>query len=134
MRSNELGKDTVSKLLQSLKAPFPISVTPSGITILFSVVPSKAPPPIVVTVFGIFVLLNPIFKVFVAVSITALQLSLLSYVELPSSTTIDSKLVQPLNTVFSILCTSAGMVMDLRLTQLRNALPLISQTGLLSLG
>ena len=121
MLSNELGKDTVSKLLQSLKASFSINVTPSGITILFSVVPSKAPPPIVVTVFGIFVLLSPIFKVFVAVSITALQLSLLSYVELPSSTTIDSRLVQPSNTVLLISRTLAGMVMDLRLTQLRNA-------------
>ena len=59
MRSNELGKETVSKLLQSQKALFPISVTPSGITILFSVVSLKAFAPIAVTLLGITVLEEP---------------------------------------------------------------------------
>ena len=94
MRSNELGKETVSKLLQSQKAPSPISVTPSGITILFSVVPSKALAPIVVTVFGIIVLEEPRRMVLVAVSISALQLSLLSYFVFPFETVMVLRLLQ----------------------------------------
>jgi hypothetical protein len=41
--------------------------------------------------FGIIVFLHPKIKVFVSVSIMALQLFLLSYLVLPSSTVIDSK-------------------------------------------
>ena len=50
----------------------------------------------VVTLLGMTVLLHPCTKVFEAVSITALQLSLESYFVFPSSTTIVSMLTQEL--------------------------------------
>ena len=54
----------------------------------------NALPLIFVTLDGIFVLLQPCIRVFVFVSIMALQLSLLSYTVLPASTTM---LVNPLH-------------------------------------
>ena len=65
--------------LQSLNAASPMLVTLGGISILVNPLqPSNAYPPISVTLDGIFVFLQPCIRVFVAFSIMALQLSLLS--------------------------------------------------------
>ena len=56
------------------------------------------------------VLLQPASKVFVAVSIIALQLSLESYEELPLSTNIDSKPLQSRKASEPIEVTELGMV------------------------
>ena len=70
--------------------------TLEGIDIeLTPVQPSNAELPMLVTPFGIIVSLHPKTKVFVEVSMIALQLFLLSYVLLPLETTIELKLVQP---------------------------------------
>ena len=55
----------------------------------------KALDPMLVTLLGIVVLLHPAINVFVWVSIIALQLSLESYVGLPSATAMEVKLEQP---------------------------------------
>ena len=68
-------------------------VTPLGIVTLVKLVqPLKALLPMLVTLFGITVFLHPVIKVFVAVSIIALQLFLESYVLLLLSTVIDTRL------------------------------------------
>ena len=56
------------------------------------------------------VFLQPASKVFVAVSIIALQLSLESYLELPLSTTIDSKPLQSEKAELPMEETELGMV------------------------
>ena len=69
----------VSKEEQPAKAPLPILVTPSGIVIESrEEQPPKATLSILVTELGITVLLQPTIRVFVAISIIALQLSRLS--------------------------------------------------------
>ena len=59
--------------------------------------PENADSPMLVTLSGITVFLQPDISLFVAVSIIALQLFLLSYTVLFSSTTILVKPVQPSN-------------------------------------
>ena len=66
--------------------------------------------PIVVTEFGIIVFLHPLINVFVAVSIMALQFSRESYTELPLSTFILVKPLQPPNAPSPIEVTELGMV------------------------
>jgi hypothetical protein len=81
--------------VQPLKPP--IVVTDSGIAMLSSEVQlEKAFHPISVTEFGITVVLQPATRIFVAVSIIALQPSRESYTGLPSATTIFSSEVQPM--------------------------------------
>ena len=101
---------TLVKPLQLAKAQLPMEVTELGmVTLVKPLQPLKALSPIEVTELGMVVFLQPASKVFVAVSIIALQLSLESYLELPLSTTIDSKLVQPLNIKLPIEVTELGM-------------------------
>ena len=96
--------------LQPEKAQPPIAVTELGMeTLVKPLQPQKPHLPIEVMQLGMVVFLQPASKVFVAVSIIALQLSLESYLELPLSTTIDSKLVQPLNIKLPIEVTELGM-------------------------
>ena len=66
------------RLVQSENASFPIVVTLLGISMLVRPQPLNASSPIVVTLLGITVFLQPKKSVFVAVSIIALQLFLLS--------------------------------------------------------
>ena len=71
-------------------------VTLLGIVMLVKPVqPSKARHPMLVTLLGIFVLIHPTINVFDSVSIIALQLFLESYFELPVSTFIVVKPLQP---------------------------------------
>ena len=72
--------------------------------------PEKAQSPMDVTELGMVVFLQPASKVFVAVSIIALQLSLESYLELPLSTTIDFKPLQSSKTKLPIEETELPMV------------------------
>jgi hypothetical protein len=60
-------------------APYPIDRTDSGIVIDDNSTQDKAQGPIAVTLSGIIVFLHPSRRVFVAVSIIALQLFLESY-------------------------------------------------------
>ena len=64
------------------------------------------------------VFLQPASKVFVAVSIIALQLSLESYLELPLSITIDSKPLQPEKAKSPIEVTELGISIDVKPLQL----------------
>lgn len=63
-----------------------------------------------VTEFGMIVFLIPNIRVFVLVSIIALQLFLLSYLGLPFSTVIVESSGQPENASFSMLVTEFGIV------------------------
>ena len=74
------------------------------------------------------VFLQPASKVFVAVSIIALQLSLESYLELPLSTTIDSKPLQPEKALPRIEVTELGMVTLVKPLQSSKALSPIEVT------
>ena len=81
------------------------------VTLVKPLQPEKAELPIEVTELGMVVFLQPASKVFVAVSIIALQLSLESYLELPLSTTIDFKPLQKEKTLSPIEVTELGMLM-----------------------
>ena len=83
--------------------------------------PKKALFPILATLLGIIVFLHPAIKVFVAVSIIALQLSRESYIELLSSTIIEVRPLQELNALLPMLITLLGMVTDVSLEQPENA-------------
>ena len=90
-----LGITIDVRLEQFWKAYSPMLVTLLGI--VMEVRPeqySKAPSPMLVTLLGITVFLHPITRVFVAVSIMALQLFLLSYFVFPDATTIEVNPVQ----------------------------------------
>ena len=92
--------------------------------------PLKALSPIEVTELGMVVFLQPASKVLVAVSIIALQLSLESYLELPLSTTIDSKPLQPEKALPRIEVTELGMVTLVKPLQSSKALSPIEVTEL----
>ena len=95
----DVGMVIPSSEVQSMKALSPIYITPSGIVIfLGDVQPENAYCPIVVTDSGINVVLQIAIRVFVSVSIMALQPSRESYTGLPSATTTLSSDVQSLNT------------------------------------
>ena len=81
------------------------------VTLVKPLQPEKAELPIEVTELWMVVFLQPASKVFVAVSIIALQLSLESYLELPLSTTIDFKPLQKEKTLSPIEETELGMLM-----------------------
>ena len=112
----ELGMVTDVKPVQPLKVYPSIDVTPSGILRdVKPVQPENAASFIVVTVSGIVVVLHPEINALDAVSIMALQPSLESYMGLPSSTTIDVKLVQSSIVLFAIEVTELGMVREVKL-------------------
>ena len=110
-----------------LKAPLPTLFTELGIVMVVKLEHfSKAQCPIIFTEFGIIVFLQPAIRVFVAVSIIALQLFLLSYLVLPSSIIIDVKPEQPEKAEPPILVTELGIVIDVKPEQLEKApLPII---------
>ena len=108
--------------LQPANAHSPILTTPSGIVICVnSLQPPNALSPIFVTLFGIIVLLQPIINSFVSFFIIALQLSLLSYTVLPSSTSILTRLLQLPNAESPILVTLFEIVMPNNPLQSKNA-------------
>ena len=76
--------------------------------------PKKALFPILATLLGIIVFLHPAIKVFVAVSIIALQLSRESYIELLSSTIIEVRPLQELNALLPMLVTLLGIDIEVR--------------------
>ncbi len=67
-----------------------------------------------VTLLGIVVVLQPAIRVFVADSIIALQLSLESYLGLPSSTIINVRPLQPRKADSPMLVTLLPMITDVR--------------------
>ena len=77
--------------------------------------------PIVSIPSGITVLANPKIRVLVALSIIALQLSLLSKVALSASTLIFSKLSQYSNTLSPMEVTFAGIVIFFKFVRPKNA-------------
>ena len=80
------------------------------VTLVKPLQPLNAPMPIEVTELGIIVFLHPLINVFVAVSIMALQFSRESYTELPLSTFMLVKPLQPLNAPSPIEVTELPMV------------------------
>ena len=74
-----------------------------------------------VTLLGIVVSLHPAIKVFVLVSIIALQLSLESYIALSSATTMEVKLGQPLKAPPLMLVTLLGISTEVKLEQPQKA-------------
>ena len=76
--------------------------------------PSNAEPPMLVTLLGIVELLQPTRRVFVDVSIIALQFSLLSYIALVEAIVMLVRLKQPLNAELSILVTLLPIVTDVK--------------------
>ena len=100
----------------------PIEVTELGmVTLVKPLQPRKAEEPMEVTELGMVVFLQPTSKVFAAVLIIALQLSLESYVELPLSTTIDSKPLQLEKADLPIEVTELGIVTLVKPLQLLKA-------------
>ena len=91
------GITTEVKPLQPLNADCPMLVTLEGIsTDVKALQPENAYSPMLVTLEVILVFLHPAIKVFVAVSIIALQLFRESYLAFPGSTTMEVKPLQPL--------------------------------------
>jgi hypothetical protein len=107
-----------SKLEQLEKEALPIYSTLAGMLMEVRLAISvKALSPMEVTLAGINVFLHPDIKVLLPVSIIALQLLRESYVELPSSTEIDSKELHPWKGFPKILVTLFGIIMELRSSQ-----------------
>jgi len=104
-------------------------VTEFGMVMLVRPVQQKnAPSLMLVTEFGIIVVLQPCIKVFVAVSIIALQLSLLSNIVFPVSTVIFTKLLHFINAASPIPNTDLGILILVKLLQLANERPPINFT------
>lgn len=102
-----------------------ILVTPYGISIDFNPVQSRnAVRPISFTSLGIIVELDPIINSFVFVSMTALQLFLLSYRGFPSSTLMD---VSPTNGLSQsdIDSTLLGMTTDVKPVPTKAPVPIL---------
>ena len=98
-------------------------VTPSGKEIDARLVQlEKADLPILFTLSGITVFLQPATRVFVAVSMMALPLFLLSYVVFPTLTTIEARLEQAEKAPLPMLVTLLGIVTDVRPEQPQKAL------------
>jgi hypothetical protein len=81
----------------------------------------KAISPIVITLSGIMVFWQPQIRVFVLVSIIALQFSRLSYTVLPSATTMAVSALQPLKAHSPILFTPFPITMEVREEQPQKA-------------
>jgi hypothetical protein len=80
-----------------------------------------------VTELGIIVFLHPIISVLDSVSTIALQLLRESYLGLPVSTAMLSRLLQPENVHLSMEVTELGMVMLVRPLQSENILNIDNQ-------
>ena len=91
------------------------------ITLINPTQSANAETPMLVTLFGIIVELDPRTKVFVDVSIIALQSFLLSKTGLSSSTIILVNSPQFSNTSLLILATLLGILTTAKLLQSRNA-------------
>ena len=99
-----------------------IAVTESGIvTDLKPKQPAKALSPIAIIELDITVFLHPTINLFVVVSMMALQLSLESYILLPSSTAKLVMLGQRVKAPTSISVTEFGIMTDVSSAQLLNA-------------
>ena len=123
------GSVILVKPLQSENAYISISVTLSGSVILVKPLqPSKALSPICVTPEGTSVFLHPTINALLDFSIIALQLSLLSYTLLFSSTLMLSKLPQDENAPSPIFITLFGNVIFVKVLHSANANPPISVT------
>ena len=110
------------KDVQPLNAELPILVTLSGIVIFVKdLQPLNAALPILVTLFGITVLAHPVIKLFFDVLIIALQLFLLSYFSLFSSTNMLIRFGQLPKAKLPILVTLSGIVILVKDIQLENA-------------
>ena len=93
-------------------------VTEFGILIeMSSELPEKAYPPMFFTELGTVVFLHPVCKVLYRVSMIALQLFLLSYLGLSSSTFIEVRLEQPEKTASPIFVTDFGIVIEMSFEQ-----------------
>ena len=104
------------------KASTPMLVTLSGMVMeVRPLQPEKAWSPMLVTLFGMIVFLQPAIKVFVAVSIIALQSLRESYIVFPVSTLIEVRPLQPLKTSCPMSNTLFGMVTEVRPVQSRKA-------------
>ncbi len=117
-----LGIVMAVRLMQPENALFPISVTLLGM--VMEVRPEQlenAELPLLVTLIGMMVFLHPAIRLFVFVSIIALQLSLESYVELLSSTIIVLRDEQFIKTIDPIVVTLSGMVIVFNFEQFLNA-------------
>ena len=94
------------------KARFPIAVTLSGIMMEVSILHSKkAHLSILLTPSGMVVLWQPQTRASVSVWMIAWQFCRLSYMVLPSATTIEVRRSQPAKAPLPILVTLSGIVM-----------------------
>ena len=84
--------------------------------------PSKADPPMDETELGITVFMHPKSNLFVALSIMALQLSLLSKTLFPEATAIEVRLPQEEKADSPMKVTELPIVMEVKLVQPENAL------------
>ena len=115
MKVTELGIVTEVKPLQFWKALLPMEVTELGIvTEVNPLQKKKAASPMEVTELGIMVFRQPAISLFFAVSITALQLPLLSYVLFPDSTTMEVKPLQLLKALSPMEVTELGIVTEVK--------------------
>ena len=83
--------------------------------------PWKAYAPMVVTLLGMVVFLHPVIRVLFSVLMMALQLSRESKISLPASTVMLSNALQPAKTLYPILVTLLGIVIDVNPVQQQNA-------------
>lgn len=103
---------------QPVKAISPMVVTLLGIVMEDrQSQPQNASLPISLTLLGIIVFLHPATNIFEDVSMIALHPSRESYLGLPPSTSMASRLLQPENADSPILVTELGMVMVIKLLQ-----------------
>ena len=105
----------------SLKANSSMFVTLLGMVIDGEGHPLKAYSPILVTLLGMTVFWQPAIRVFVAVSIIALQFSRLSYTLFSFSTMMVVRFLQSLKRALPIFVTLLGIVIEVREVQLQNA-------------
>ena len=118
---------TLLNPLQPEKAQPWMFVTLAGMEMEISPLFEKALEPMLVTLLGIVVPLQPRISVFVAVSMTALQLSRESYVVLSSSTVMVIRLVQLLKAMLSTLATVSPMTTVSRVDTPFNHVPTVGQ-------
>ena len=99
-----------------------MEITELGMVIDVSELQSlKADSPMEETELGMVLLLQPCMRVFVAVSIMALQPLRLSYTVLPFSTTIDVNSLHPAKALKLIAMIELGIVTDVMLVLLKAA-------------
>ena len=110
----ELGMEIDVRSLQPENASCPIDLTELGMVNEVSLQHQNAASPMDLIVLGMIVFLQPATSVLVEVSIIALQLSRESYLVLPGSTTIDSRLSSA-NAPIPMDLIELGMLIDIKL-------------------